>query len=104
MGDRWKDVERRLAAELGCHRVPINGRAGADCVGDWLQLEVKSRVTLPAWLLKAVEQSQVQLEGRLGLVCLHRIGDEYGDALIVLRLRDWLAYFGRADKGCADAG
>lgn len=96
MSDKlWKACERELARLLGGKRIPINGRQGADVVTPWLTIEVKERRSLPGWLAEAVGQGQAgRLEGRLPVVALHEAGAPYSEALIVVRLADWLEWFG----------
>src|SRR5919202_3304144 len=55
---RWKRQEREIARALGTARIPNTGRAGADLKLPGWALQVKTRTTLPAWLIAAVEQAQ----------------------------------------------
>jgi len=69
---RWKRHERLIARALGGERLPNTGKRGADAlVGCWA-VEVKTRRTLPQWLLKAVSQARegAMATGRLPLVVL----------------------------------
>jgi hypothetical protein len=65
----WKACGRRIAELLSGVRVPVTGRqrgAAAGVEHPTLSIEVKSRKSLPAWLLDALEQAQVASEnGRL---------------------------------------
>jgi len=93
----WKAVERKLATLLSGQRVPVSGRArgyAPDISHDWLSIEVKSRKTLPSWLLDALAQAVAAQRGdQLPVALLHQCGRPYGDAL-VMRLRDFRAWFG----------
>ncbi len=104
MGDkRWKATERRIAALLGGRRVPVSGRGRGDqpdIVHPWLSLEVKDRSTLPAWLLDALDQAErAATADQLPVAVLHRAGDRHDAALVVLRLADFVAWFGTAAPG-----
>ncbi len=69
-----------------------------DIVHPWLALEVKDRATLPAWLLDALDQAErAATPPQLPAAVLHRAGDRHDAALVVLRLKDFVAWLGRAD-------
>jgi hypothetical protein len=92
----WKACERRIAELLGGVRVPVSGRhrgATPDVEHSLLSIEVKSRKSLPAWLLDALEQAQAATEdGRLPVAVLHQDRKPYRDALVVVRLEDFANY------------
>ena len=93
MSDKtWKQVERTLARRLGGQRVGCTGKAIADVISDWLSIEVKTRKTLPAWLLSAIEQARD--DDRLSMVILHQVGQRHDDDLVVMRLTDFEEWFG----------
>ena len=98
----WKACERKIAELLGGVRVPVSGRQrGAKPDGEHpvLSIEVKSRKTLPAWLLDALEQAQAATEdGRLPVAVLHQDRKPYRDALVVCRLGEF-ADFTAKDTG-----
>ena len=55
----WKTAERRIAELLGGQRIPVTGRQRGDTPDiehAALSIEVKSRKSLPAWVLKALNQ------------------------------------------------
>src|SRR5919206_186077 len=54
----WKRQEREIARALGTERIPNTGRAGAALKLPGWALQVKTRTTLPTWLVAAVEQAQ----------------------------------------------
>jgi hypothetical protein len=95
---RWKATERRIAALLGGRRVPVSGRGRGDApdiAHPWLALEIKDRATLPAWLLDALDQAERSATPtQLPAAVLHRAGDRHDHALVVLRLKDFAAWFG----------
>jgi hypothetical protein len=88
----WKAGERRAAALVGGIRVPIPGRARGsepDVAHPTLSLEVKTRVSLPAWLLEAVDQAVKSKRGdQVPLVLIHRDGDRWEECLAIFRWRD----------------
>jgi hypothetical protein len=89
----WKACERKIAELLGGVRVPVSGRqrgATPDVEHPILSIEVKSRKTLPAWLLDALEQAHASsTDGRLPVAVLHADRKPYRDALVVVRLKDF---------------
>ena len=92
---RWKRAERRIAQLTGGHRVPVTGRRGQpDVAHPWLALEVKTRDRLPRWLVAALAQAQAVADrDQLPVAVLHEHGARYRDALVVLRLGDFLDWF-----------
>jgi hypothetical protein len=100
---RWKATERRIAALLGGRRVSVSGRGRGDApdiAHPWLSLEVKDRATLPAWLLNALDQAEKSATpAQLPVAVLHRAGDRHDQALVVLRLADFVTWFGTNASG-----
>jgi hypothetical protein len=94
---RWKATERRIAVLLGGRRVPVSGRARGDqpdVTHPWLSIECKDRATLPAWLLEALRQAEAAALGtQLPIAVLHQAGARHDQALVVLRLADFVAWF-----------
>jgi len=91
----WKASERKISRLLGGQRAGAVGREGPDVIHPHLAVEVKERRKLPAWLLSAVEQAIMGApKDKLPMVVLHRAGDRYEDALVVVRLRDWQEWYG----------
>lgn len=102
---RFKTVERGIAKYLGGQRVGHLGGHDIDC--GWLRVEVKTRKTLPGWILDALTQAERNgADGVLAAVVLHQERMQYGDALLVMRLADFRDWFGdaRAQLGEAMAG
>lgn len=92
----WKKSERAFGRLLGLVRAGPLGRHGPDLVAPGgeqtrLAVEIKTKKELPLWLVEAVEQA-VQNAGpdKLPIVMLHKAGDDYKKALVVLRLCDIL--------------
>jgi hypothetical protein len=92
----WKQAERRIAKLLGGRRIPITGRQRGDVPDiehDALSIEVKSRKSLPAWLLGALNQAQAASKnGKVPVVVLHQDRAPYAESLVVLRLEDFAGY------------
>jgi hypothetical protein len=102
---RWKATERRVATLLGGQRVPVSGRGRGDAPDvrhPWLSIEIKDRAVLPAWLLDALDQAERSATpDQLPVAVLHRAGDRHDNALVVLRLAAFVAWFGDAGPGGA---
>ena len=95
----WKTVERKVAALLGGKRLGPTGIPQPDVVTDWLVVECKHRNALPDWLRDAVTQARAQADDEhLAIVILHEKQMRYKDSLVVLRLGDWLEWFGGGGK------
>ena len=96
----WKACERRIAELLGGRRIPITGRQRGetpDIEHEALSIEVKSRKSLPAWLLDALNQAQAASKaGKVPVVVLHQDRAAYTESLVVLRLKDYAEHL-RAD-------
>jgi len=97
----WKAVERKYAQLFGIRegRTGPKGENWPDAIGEGYTLEVKHRSTgIPQWLLDAVEQAEhntnLRAPGKLPLTILHKKGQQYQDGLVVLRVRDFLDWFG----------
>jgi hypothetical protein len=69
---KWKRCEREVARLLGGQRLPNTGRRGPDVVAGPWAIEVKTRRTLPQWLLEGIAQAEVgaRARGKLPLVVL----------------------------------
>jgi len=98
----WKSVERAIANLLGGERVPVTGRqrgSAPDISHPVLSLEVKHRKTLPAWLYDAMEQAQASKRGdKLPAVILHGRGKEYRHSMVMVRLDDFVEWYGDPRK------
>jgi len=96
MADKtWKAAERRIAAMLGGKRNGPTGTPQADIDAGWLQVECKHRADLPQWLVNSVQQARQHCQhDQLGVAVLHEAGKPYGRSLVVLRLDDWVDWFG----------
>jgi len=91
----WKHAERKTAALLGGERVGPTGRATADVITDWAAVEVKHRKTLPKWLKGAVGQAVAAAGPRQSpMAVLHEKGQRYTEALVVMRMCDFIDLHG----------
>ena len=93
----WKQTERKLAKLLGGKRVPVHSTDGIKCditCPVW-SVECKERKSLPSWLLDAMGQAEANQEkGKLAMLVLHRKGDDYKKALVILSLEAFLGWYG----------
>ena len=83
---------------LGGERVPVSGRARGD-VPDvahrWLSIEVKHWSRPPARVQEALSQAiAAARDGQLPVAVLHEAGARHTDDLVVLRLADFIEWFG----------
>lgn len=94
----WKRTERSVARALGGQRVPVSGRGdGPDVAHAWLSVEVKHRKALPKWLKNALAQAhKAAQDGQLPVAVLHEAGRH--DSLVVLRLSDFVEWFGEEQE------
>jgi hypothetical protein len=69
---RWKRHERLVAGALGGRRQPITGRPSPDVLTPEWACEVKTRRSLPRWLLMALSQAEAggRATGRRPLLVL----------------------------------
>jgi hypothetical protein len=98
MDKPWKATERRTAAILGGKRAPVSGRGRGDVpdvAHPWLCPEVKHRKRLPAWLLDAMDQARAAARSdQLPCTILHEAGRRHADSLVLVRLADFVEWFG----------
>ena len=96
----WKRHEKRTAKALGGERVSGPWREGADVVADWIVAECKSREKLPQWIIKAVQQAMDAAgEYQLPVAVLHQKYQRSENDLVVMRLGDFLEWFGGNGNG-----
>ena len=94
----WKKCGLRLAKLLGGERMPVTGRGRGDApdiAHPIFSVEVKSRKTIPAWFEETLAQAGASaLPAQLPVAVLHRDGDRYADALVVVRLKRFVLQLG----------
>jgi len=98
----WKNTERKIAAIVGGERVPITGRqrgSAPDVAHEWLGIEVKHKANLPAWLHDAMAQAVACSDNgeKLPIVILHEKGRRHDDDFVVVKLSDFVKWFGGED-------
>lgn len=66
-----------------------------------LAVEVKSRKELPAWAVECLEQARTAVDcgSRIPTVVMVGHGQRIGDALVVMRLRDFEQLYGKFSGG-----
>ena len=93
----WKQFERRCSRDFGVERIPVTGeRHGADGVCAMFSFQFKKRKALPSWLFEWLDGICVAAKrtNTVGVVVMKTPGMEDGDALVVLRWRDWVDLHG----------
>lgn len=97
----WKAFERRMARKVGTERIPVTGeRHGADARTSRFAYQFKLRRTLPVWLwdwLSGIVSTAG--DGQVGVLVLKRPRERDGEALVVLRWRDWVELHGGGTDG-----
>jgi hypothetical protein len=70
----------------------------------WLSIEVKHKKIIPLWLLTAMSQAVAAVRGQqLPVVILHQSGARHNDDLVVVRLGDWVQWFGDVSYSSDDS-
>ena len=90
---RWKRAERELATLFGTTRLANVGKGQPDFRTDKYAVQVKTRLTLPAWLTDAVAQAcRDCTPGELPIVVLNEVSQgRKARRLLVLDLDAWMA-------------
>lgn len=102
MSKQWKEAERQVARRVGGARVSNHalGLRTPDVESSWLSVEVKHRKRLPVLITSALAQAQRNATaGKLAIAVLHEEGQRYDDAVVVVRLGDWVEWFGVLTPG-----
>jgi hypothetical protein len=72
----------------------------ADAQAAWLTVEVARRASLPAWLTGALDRARRRsTESQLPVAVLHAAAEQHGEGLVVMRLRDFVAWHGELPEG-----
>jgi hypothetical protein len=106
MADKfWKAVERRIAKLFGTERIGAkNGNCQPDAINDWLTVEVACHA-VPKWvraeLQQAIDAAVVldQIRPHLPIFVVHEKGEDASTDLVVLRLTDFVDWFGSVKPG-----
>jgi hypothetical protein len=93
---RWKRQEREIAKALGGRRNPNTGEWRSDINVPGFAVEVKTRRTLPAWLVAAVAQSvRAAEEDETPIVVLSAVSQgRKADRYVVMRFQDFEDWYG----------
>jgi hypothetical protein len=97
MSRQWKEAERQIARRVGGVRISNHalGLRTPDVESSWLSLEVKHRTRLPVLITDTMAQARRNATpGKLVAAVLHEEGQRYDDAVIMIRLGDWVEWFG----------
>jgi hypothetical protein len=109
----WKRDESEIARLLGGERVPVTGRQRGyqpDVQHPWLAIEVKSFASLPQRVADAMDQAEKAAAyakrrdqgDKLPVAVIHGKSTHRGNSLVVIRLDDFLDWFG-GQIGVSDA-
>lgn len=108
MSDKlWKANERWWAARLTevtglpAHRNPINGRGKlADVSHPNYPTECKERQTIPAWIIKALDQSEDARtnDGETTIVQIHVKNKPHEQDIIMMRLPAFESFINKGKK------
>ncbi len=92
----YKQHERKTARLLGGRRnIDSKGSAAVDVLHPAFAVECKTRKDCPQWLLGAMQQARrAAMAGQLPIVVLHPHGGLYADDLVIVRLTDFVDWFG----------
>ncbi len=84
---RWKKQEREVARLFMGERIPNNGFGQPDVITDELAIQVKTRITMPDWFTKAVDQSVADCGDRQhAVVFCHVTGNKRTRRFVVFDL------------------
>jgi hypothetical protein len=100
MTSTWKHTERKIAALVGGQRTSKTGLGSEtpDVENEAWSVEVKHRATVPEWLSGALAQSKRNATpGKLPLVVIHQAGARHCDDMVMVRLADFVEWFGELD-------
>lgn len=96
----WKQFERRCAKRLGMARRPVTGidRGDGDVFNAMFEAQCKVRGGQPSYLREWLSGivATAKARGRIGIVIWKESGPGHpdGEALVVLRLSDWVELHG----------
>ncbi len=84
---RWKNQERLVAKLFEGTRLANNGFGQPDVITDELAIQVKTRLTMPDWFTKAVDQSVADCGDRQhAVVFCHVTGNKRTRRFVVFDL------------------
>jgi hypothetical protein len=98
--ERWKNFERRVADDIGGRRRPVTGldRGDGDVFTTMFEIQTKLRNGVPSYLLQWLDGivASASSRNRVGVVVWKTPGSGRpdGDALVIMRWRDFVALHG----------
>jgi hypothetical protein len=84
-------------------KIPVTGRgrgSAPDIAHPLYSIEVKHRESLPQWLFDAMAQAiaSMKSEEQLPIVVLHQKGQAIGQCFVIIRLGDFVDWYGSSTK------
>lgn len=93
MDKAWKQNERMIAKYIHGERVPITGRQRGDAPDirhNWLSVEVKLRMRIPAWIKNGIDQAQKSAIGhQMPVLIIREKFQRIDDAIICMTLKEF---------------
>ena len=93
MDKAWKKNERMVAKYIGGERVPITGRQRGDVPDikhNWLSVEAKLRMRIPAWIKNGIDQAEKSAVGhQMPVLIIREKFQKADDALICMTLKEF---------------
>ena len=93
MDKAWKKNERMIANYIGGERVPITGRQRGDAPDikhNWLSVEVKLRMRIPAWIKNGIDQAEKSAVGhQMPVLIIREKFQKIDDAIICMTLKEF---------------
>ena len=93
MDKAWKKNERMIAKYIGGKRVPITGRQRGDVPDikhNWLSVEVKLRMRIPAWIKNGIDQAEKSAVGhQMPVLIIREKFQKIDDAIICITLKEF---------------
>lgn len=98
----WKAFERRIARKVGGRRIPVTGeRDGVDVDAGPFVYQLKLRQRMPGYLrewLRGIsgqaDDQSIETGSATGVVVWKEPGKRDDDAVVVVRLKDWIDLHG----------
>jgi len=93
----WRRAQEEIALQIGGQRNPGGSQGKADISARWFEAEVRVRLRLPQYALKALALARVKAgPNKLGVAILHQIME--GDSLVVMSRNDFIDWFAGGEK------
>lgn len=99
MSQAWKSAEKKVAEYLGGERVSRGAdfsKSDCDVRHNVFAIEVKERKRVPKFFREILAQADRYNDGsKLSIGVLHELGARHDNDLVIVRLKDFAAYYGR---------